>query len=326
MRLEKGIPDAAYKPLTGDDKKVAKDWAKRNKDEAKGQGAFDFSAGGGAPLPQRVRVETAAIHDMPEDTLDEVEAKRAAWTAYRASAERARLKLAADAYVAAFLLPKRHAPDRADPRVPTSADLDKALRGTMHGLLVGRVTEAAEHARAFHWPLEFASQMAAGGFDVVVGNPPWERVKLQEKEYFAVRRPEIAEARQRRGARTAIAALAEAEEDTPDRMLHDEFETAKREAEASSVFARVGEAEAALRADRARRRQHLRAVRGTVRGARRAGRPGGGDRADGDRDGRDDRTVLRRAGGVPPPRPPRRTSRTGTQFSPAFIVPTSSAC
>ena len=31
-----------------------------------------------------------------------------------------------------------------------------------------------------------------GGFDVVLGNPPWERIKFQEKEFFAGRDPEIA--------------------------------------------------------------------------------------------------------------------------------------
>ena len=36
--------------------------------------------------------------------------------------------------------------------------------------------------------------MASGGFDVVLGNPPWERIKLQEKEWFSERRPEIANA------------------------------------------------------------------------------------------------------------------------------------
>jgi hypothetical protein len=33
-----------------------------------------------------------------------------------------------------------------------------------------------------------------GGFDVNIGNPPWDRVKLQEKEWFAERVPEIAKA------------------------------------------------------------------------------------------------------------------------------------
>ena len=31
-----------------------------------------------------------------------------------------------------------------------------------------------------------------GGFSVVLGNPPWERVKLQEKEFFDERDPDIA--------------------------------------------------------------------------------------------------------------------------------------
>ncbi len=34
----------------------------------------------------------------------------------------------------------------------------------------------------------------SGGFDVVLGNPPWERIKIQEKEWFASRRPDIANA------------------------------------------------------------------------------------------------------------------------------------
>jgi hypothetical protein len=37
----------------------------------------------------------------------------------------------------------------------------------------------------FHWPLEFPDVMANGGFDVVLGNPPWERIKIQEQEFFA---------------------------------------------------------------------------------------------------------------------------------------------
>ncbi len=39
--------------------------------------------------------------------------------------------------------------------------------------------------------------MARGGFDVVLGNPPWERIKLQEQEFFAAREPEIARRRTR---------------------------------------------------------------------------------------------------------------------------------
>ena len=99
--------------------------------------------------------------------------------------------------------------------------------------------DLARAARAIHWPLEFPDVMAAGGFDVVLGNPPWERIKLQEQEFFAPREPEIAEAPNAAARAKLIAALAAAPPGSRDRTLYDEFEQAKRTAEASSVFARV---------------------------------------------------------------------------------------
>ena len=37
-----------------------------------------------------------------------------------------------------------------------------------------------------------------GGFDVVLGNPPWETFELKEQEWFAERRPEIEGPQRRR--------------------------------------------------------------------------------------------------------------------------------
>ena len=68
--------------------------------------------------------------------------------------------------------------------------------------------KAARRARAFHWPLEFPDVMQRGGFDVVLGNPPWERIKLQEQEFFAARSPEIANAANKAATRRLIKALA----------------------------------------------------------------------------------------------------------------------
>jgi hypothetical protein len=57
--------------------------------------------------------------------------------------------------------------------------------------------------RFFHWKLEFPDVFIApdgsgfaadAGFDCVIGNPPWERMKLQETEFFAARAPDIAAA------------------------------------------------------------------------------------------------------------------------------------
>ncbi|BCA59297.1 Eco57I restriction-modification methylase domain-containing protein [Sphingomonas sp. HMP6] len=53
--------------------------------------------------------------------------------------------------------------------------------------------------RFLNWQITFpgvwsnwASKGREGGFDAVVGNPPWDRIKLQQVEWFAARRPEIA--------------------------------------------------------------------------------------------------------------------------------------
>ena len=68
---------------------------------------------------------------------------------------------------------------------------------------------------------------------MIVGNPPWERIKLQEKEWFAARRPDIAEAPNAAARKRMIAALRE-----EDPALHAAFMEAVRQAEGESHFAR----------------------------------------------------------------------------------------
>ena len=57
----------------------------------------------------------------------------------------------------------------------------------------------AERERFLHWQVAFPGvwqgwQDASpkGGFDAVIGNPPWDRIKLQEVEWFSSRMPELA--------------------------------------------------------------------------------------------------------------------------------------
>ena len=246
--LRRGIPDAAYRPLTGDDKETAKYFETRNKDERKGQGNFDFAQGGGRlPAAGPLATMARALRAMPEDNPEQIAAKRRRFEAGRAAPGSWALQIAADLYTAAFLVPKTGGvpANRDSVTIPTTAHVWDALAGsTVYGPLVGRAQDLAGVARAFHWPLEFPDVMAAGGFDVVLGNPPWERIKLQEQEFFAAREPEIATAPNSAARGRLIANLAGAEPGTRERALYDEFETAKRTAEASSVFARVPQEDA----------------------------------------------------------------------------------
>jgi hypothetical protein len=87
---------------------------------------------------------------------------------------------------------------RGDGRVHGS---DASVDARVNALL-DECRALAARERFLHWELAFPgvwrSAGAQGGFDAVIGNPPWDRMKLQEVEWFAERRPEIA--RQARAA------------------------------------------------------------------------------------------------------------------------------
>ncbi len=242
--LRQGVPDEAYKPLTGDDKETAKHFAARNRAEKAGQGALEF--GGGAksrlPAPPPLADASRKLRALPEDSVDEIAEKQRRVRAAEADPGRWRWRVAADLYVTAFLTPKTGGvpANRNMVTIPTTGHVWAELSGQqLYGPLIGRAQDLAGEARAFHWPLEFPEAFAAGGFDVVLGNPPWERIKLQEHEFFASRDPGIAAAPNAAARGRLIAALKGAPAGTRERRLSDEFEVAKRLAEAVSTFVRT---------------------------------------------------------------------------------------
>ncbi|UZK58390.1 BREX-1 system adenine-specific DNA-methyltransferase PglX [Streptomyces drozdowiczii] len=186
--LRRGVPDAAFTPLAGDDRAHARALRRRN------------------------RAERKDVCDRPVEPPRE----------------------AADAWCAAFLW--RRTAD-APPGVTEAVlrDLPGAPRATHE-----EIARLRDRYRFFHWHLEYPEVFGPdgpGGFDCVLGNPPWERIKLQEQEFFAQHDAEIAAAKTAAARKRLIAALKE----DPDRTaLHTAFEAAKRTAEGTSHFLRSG--------------------------------------------------------------------------------------
>ncbi|NCP16451.1 restriction endonuclease, partial [bacterium] len=127
---------------------------------------------------------------------------------------------------------------------PTQQELIQLRNGgELDARLVERVKELAERLKFFHWELAFpkvfsgdASTGSAPGFDCALGNPPWERIKLQEEEFFAQRAPEISAAPNKAARQKLITALTHS---NPTLALA--FDEAKHSTDAISKFVRDSE-------------------------------------------------------------------------------------
>ena len=253
--LELGIAKDAFKPLSGDDKEVCKQLGKANtaalKDLEKKRNSqqTSFRLHDDNQLTELQRLEA-----LPENTTQQIAAKEAAYRAFLEAARTSRLAQAADLLVGAYLLPKTAA---TQAQIPTSAMLyltllGDALPAAQQGALSAAQAACLE-AHVLHWPLAFAQVFAGGGFDCVLGNPPWERIKLQEEEFFATRNSDIAAAKNKAERSQRIQWLSEGmlvrhlypdlahavQGDEAEQRLYAEFINARRTAEAASLFAHV---------------------------------------------------------------------------------------
>ena len=282
--LEAGLPDEAFEPVGGDDRKLATGLKKRNRQERRGQlGMFNANAALDlAPLA----AAAARLAAIPDDTPANVRRKQAAYDALLNDPRRKRLKDACDLWTAAFFQaltphPRPAAPDTPSPlsqcwereegvggseeRAITTDAVRRALAGDLgNPQLVARAQAVADAQRFFHWPLEFPevferqaadgewriangepsttphspstirhSPPTAPGFDLILGNPPWERIKLQEEEFFANRDAEIASAPNAAARKRRIAELPKT-----NPTLRAAYQDALHAAESASRFLR----------------------------------------------------------------------------------------
>ena len=256
--LELGIAKDAFKALSSDDKEVCKQLNKINttalKDLEKKRKA---STNGQLNLIRQHELglsELQVIEALPENSTQQIAAKESAYHTFLEQAKTNRLAHAADLLVGAYLLPKQEATQL---HIPTSATLYLTLLGDdlpadQQGTL-SAAQSACLDARVLHWPLAFPQVFASGGFDCVLGNPPWERIKLQEEEFFATRHSDVFAAKNKAERSQRIQWLSEGmlarrlypelehsdHENEAEQRLYAEFMLARRTAEATSAFAHV---------------------------------------------------------------------------------------
>lgn len=231
-RLREGIPDGAFEPVTGDHNKTASAFKKRNKKfrTTKQYGLFGEQLKLEADMDRFV-AGYQAVEALRNDDLKDRAEKEARYAKYKNDRGWWKDKVACDLFTYAFF--QRYPEGLGEHEVVDTELLLKQLNsaGSSNAALEAKALELSERERFFHWPLEFPDVWKRGGFDVVLANPPWERVKLQKKEFFTLREPKIAHARTASERDLLIEAL---EEEQPQLLA--EYEAAQAAALAQTKF------------------------------------------------------------------------------------------
>ena len=129
-----------------------------------------------------------------------------------------------------------------DPVEIALGEAPKKSRGVRRlAALLEKALMLIEEERFLNWQVAFPGVWSEwekperkGGFDAVIGNPPWDRVKLQQVEWFAARRRDIAMATRAADRKEMIIDLEKAE----DPLAH-EFTEAGERAKAIAQMART---------------------------------------------------------------------------------------
>jgi len=171
--LKAGIPDDAFAPVSTDAKTTAAFLKKRNRSERRdlehGQIRIPFA-------PTNVIADLGEkshdIESIADDSPPAIREKKSRYDRLLADPERLRIANACDLWTAAFF--QRFTPELATspPAITTDAVTDQ-LAGRAHRQALAAAQALVQRQRYFHWPLEFPEVFVAGGFDAVIGNPPF---------------------------------------------------------------------------------------------------------------------------------------------------------
>ena len=217
--LEKGVPNEAFKALTGDDKKWLTQLRKTNRNERKRRDQQILELGWSPSDDIATLAEEVAIIDAEaEDTASNVAAKADRYSEFQQSGTYVRSKLVAAAWCAAFVAPKK----TGTPAI-TDATVQAIGQGYDTPPGVGEMVEdLAKQYRFLHLHIAFPDVFEeSDGFDALLGNPPWDQIQYDPRETFAVSHPDIAAARTMAIRNRLIAALADDEPETYARYLRD---------------------------------------------------------------------------------------------------------
>jgi hypothetical protein len=235
--LSNGIPYEAYEKTEGREghpgTDVRSDLRKINKELGSGgvQTGIDWEW---ADTPTFVS-KAQELDETTEQSIQDVQHKQELLTELQSSSDYQIECLARDIWAAAFFWDLLEHPET----YPTTKTIQEIRRSSDPATFTGKRKELeeiasitnsiAERESFFHWDIEFPLVWHGEdpGFDVILGNPPWEEVREDATEFFAVSHPSIANA-SRRDRPEMIEELAETDPELHAAWRDEQFKIRKR--------------------------------------------------------------------------------------------------
>jgi hypothetical protein len=169
--LENGIATEAFKTLPGDDKDFASALRKTNEAERKTKTQLGlYNLGEVDENLKGIQKAFADFKNLPEQTPEQITQKEKAYQGLIRGAKWWRIKQLADLQVAQFFIPKTT--DHKE-QLTTDAQYVNYLKNGTQITDRGASLAISEQKHFFHWFLEFPEVFAKGGFDCILGNPPF---------------------------------------------------------------------------------------------------------------------------------------------------------
>jgi hypothetical protein len=173
----RGVPDEAFSAQlagnSGGHKATATLLRQRNKEERKQQGQLSLQPSADTQQRiERVLHNWRQIAAMPEQTPTQIRDKKARFEEFSEGGDAFYLSQIAAIPIAQFYLPKTA--DQRDLHI-TDGEFREYWTGTRRpqGQASAAAWGVARNKRFFHWFLEFPEIVARGGFDCILGNPPY---------------------------------------------------------------------------------------------------------------------------------------------------------
>jgi hypothetical protein len=208
--IKKGIPEEAYKPVGNDNPAICRELKKKVRREQESLSRVNEpTAQYGLKFKRNETDELLrlreALNNRKQEQISDVDMAEEEYMQLEKMERKFKDWLMADVWTAAFFIEKIELDQTL---YPTNVTLENLRENQpVNEVLINRILKTADHYNFFHYHLEFPEVFERGGFDCLLGNPPWEKINLEDKEFFAIRKPLISAIKNSSKRSKAIAAL-----------------------------------------------------------------------------------------------------------------------